>query len=141
MSALVLLLPVSKIQAGANKIMLASMRSFFYQADVYGSTWILYISVLSLGRSVITSQCTPRFFSSVSQFAGRRVFSFPKNSSRERLDSLLPFATQIKKKRAKPSSRQHLALILLPAAKKISIHRARCNPNVEHKSFEIFLYL
>ena len=34
MSALVLLLPVSKIQAGANKIMLASMRSFFYQADV-----------------------------------------------------------------------------------------------------------
>ena len=64
MSALVLLLPVSKIQAGANKIMLASMRSFFYQADVYGSTWILYISVLSLGRSVITSQCTPRFFSS-----------------------------------------------------------------------------
>ena len=140
MSALVLLLPVSKIQAGANKIMLASMRSFFYQADVYGSTWILYISVLSLGRSVITSQCTPRFFSSVSHFAGRRVFSFPKNS-RERLDSLLPLATQMKKKRAKPSSRQHLALILLPAAKKISIHRARCNPNVEHKSFEIFLYL
>ena len=144
MSALVLLLPVSKIQAGANKIMLASMRSFFYQADVYGSAWILYISVLSLGRSVITSQCTPRFFSLllswVSHFAGRRVFSFPKNS-RERLDSLLPLATQMKKKRAKPSSRQHLALILLPAAKKISIHRARCNPNVEHKSIEIFLYL
>ena len=37
------------------------------------------------------------FLLSVSHFAGRRVFSFPKNSSRERLDSLLPLATQMKK--------------------------------------------
>ena len=99
------------------------MRSFFYKADVQYTN----LDFQSCRLSVITSQCSPRFFSEVSHFAGRRVFSFPKNSGRA-----VATCHPDEKKRAKPSSRQHLALILFPIQR---------NPNVEHKSFEVFLYL